>query len=57
MELQQVIENRHSIRCFKSTKVSDEDVLTLIEAARLAPSAKNRQPCNFLLQTKKLKMK
>lgn len=55
MELQQVIENRHSIRSFKSTNVSDEDVLALIEAARLAPSAKNRQPWKFFIANPEIK--
>ena len=38
------IEQRRSIRKFKSDTVPDEHILELIEAARLAPSGSNAQP-------------
>lgn len=49
MELQKVIEERRSIRKFKSDDISDNVIYDLIEAARLAPSAKNRQPWKFYI--------
>ena len=41
------IEKRRSIRKFKPDPVSDEHIMALIEAARLAPSASNTQPWRF----------
>lgn len=49
MELKHVIENRRSIRKYKCEEVSNELIEDLIECARLAPSAKNRQPWEFLI--------
>jgi nitroreductase len=49
MELKKAIENRRSIRKYKSMDVPDELIKDLIECARLAPSAKNRQPWKFLI--------
>ena len=49
MELKEVIENRRSIRKYKCEEVQNEVIQDLIECARLAPSAKNRQPWEFLI--------
>ncbi len=38
-----------AIRRLKPAPVADEDVLALLEAARQAPSASNRQPWHFLV--------
>lgn len=43
MELEEVIRQRRSIRKFKSTPIEEAKLEKLIEAARLCPSAKNRQ--------------
>lgn len=40
----QEIENRRSIRKFKSDEISWEVIENMIYSATLAPSAKNRQP-------------
>jgi nitroreductase len=45
------IEQRRSIRRFKSDAVPDEHVMELIEAARLAPSGSNAQPWRFKIVT------
>ncbi len=45
------IEQRRSIRRFKSTLSPDEHVHALIDAARLAPSGSNMQPWRFKLVT------
>jgi nitroreductase len=45
------IEQRRSIRKFKSNPVPDEHILELIEAARLAPSGSNAQPWRFKIVT------
>ncbi len=47
MELQKVIEDRRSIRAFKDTFVTDEQITEIINAGILAPSAKNAQPWRF----------
>lgn len=49
MELKETIEIRRSIRKFKNIDVSKEIIEDLINCARLAPSAKNRQPWKFLI--------
>lgn len=49
MELQQVIENRRSIRKFKSDSISEKHIQELIEAARLAPSGTNLQPTRYII--------
>lgn len=40
---------RKSIRKFKSAEVKDEDLIAMLDAARVAPSAKNRQPWRFVV--------
>lgn len=49
MELKETIKSRRSIRKFKNIDVSKEIIEDLIDCARLAPSAKNRQPWKFLI--------
>ncbi len=49
MEFMEVIKARRSIRKFKSTPVSDENITQLLEAARLAPSGSNLQPWRFVI--------
>jgi len=44
----EIIKNRRSIRKFKNKPVEDEKIFKIIEAARLAPSATNRQPWRFV---------
>lgn len=55
MELKETIRNRKSIRKFKDTEVSKEIIEDLIDCARLAPSAKNRQPWKFVIVTDPIK--
>jgi len=49
MELIKAIEDRRSIRKFKSDMVSKEMIEDLLNCGRLAPSAKNRQPWFFVV--------
>lgn len=46
---QQLVRSRRSIRRFLARPVEREEILTCIEAARLAPSADNVQPWRFLV--------
>ena len=49
MEMLEVIRGRRSIRKYKSTPVSDEDVNAVLEAARWAPSWANTQCVRFIV--------
>jgi nitroreductase len=49
LSVEEAIRARRSIRKFKPDPVSEEIVIQLLEAARLAPSAANTQPWRFLV--------
>jgi nitroreductase len=49
MDLFDAIQGRKSIRRFKQRSVPDEDIKKIIDAGRLAPSANNSQPWNFIV--------
>ena len=55
MNFDEVINKRQSIRSYNQKEVTDEELKTIINSARLAPSAKNRQPWRFYILTKKEK--
>ncbi len=48
MEVLEAIRTRRSIRSFKDREISEEDAGKILEAARLAPSAGNKQPWIFI---------
>ena len=48
-DLIQLMSNRYSCRDYASTPVSRELIAQLLEAARIAPSACNKQPWKFLV--------
>jgi nitroreductase len=49
MELWDVIANRYSVRAYKPDAVEEEKLLRVLEAARLAPTAANRQPVQIVV--------
>jgi len=49
MEVFEAIEKRRSIRKYKPSGISNEYLKKILEAARLAPSAGNRQPWRFVV--------
>ena len=49
MELEQVISTRHSVRKYQDKPVEREKINACLEAARLAPSACNSQPWEFIV--------
>jgi nitroreductase len=49
MDIGTIIRHRRSIRNYKKDPVPEEVLLEMLEAARLAPSAANRQPWHFIL--------
>lgn len=53
----EAIENRRSIRNFKTDKISKEIVEDILNCGRLAPSAKNRQPWYFVIVQDEVKNK
>jgi len=58
LTLKKAIEQRRSVRKFKSDPVSDEQIDALLDAARLAPSSCNSQPWRFkIIKDKKNKFK
>lgn len=56
MELQSCISSRASSRAFKSDRISDEIITEILNAARYAPSPKNRQPWRFIILSDEEKM-
>ncbi|MBA7608708.1 NADH dehydrogenase [subsurface metagenome] len=51
LSIAEAIQQRRSIRSFKDSPVSQEMILQMLEAARLAPSASNLQPWRFVVVT------
>jgi nitroreductase len=49
MDVLEAIRVRRSIRKYKREPISEEKLKTIFEAARLAPSASNRQPWRFVV--------
>jgi nitroreductase len=47
MNLMQAIAERRAVRQFRATPIADDTVHHLIDAATLAPSARNLQPWSF----------
>ena len=49
MEFHELITNRYSVRAYKPDPVEDEKLKKILEAARLAPTAANRQPFTLIV--------
>jgi nitroreductase len=49
MDVFEAIRTRRSIRKYRSEPIPDEKLELILEAARLAPSAANRQPWRFII--------
>jgi nitroreductase len=49
MNVIEAIQTRRSIRKYKDEPVPDEDLKDILEAARIAPSAGNKQPWRFVV--------
>lgn len=49
MKFKELIKKRRSIRSYKSDPVPKDDILKILEAARIAPSASHRQPWHFVV--------
>jgi len=53
MQTQQTLKSRRSIRSFNSQPLSSSTIEELIDCARFAPTARNIQPWEFVVVTKK----
>lgn len=49
MEFQKLITTRYSVRAYRPDPVSDEALQQVLEAARIAPTAANRQPFQLIV--------
>jgi nitroreductase len=49
MELAELISKRYSVRAYRSDPVEEEKLKQVLEAARLAPTAANRQPFQLIV--------
>ena len=49
MEFAELIRKRYSVRAYKPDPVEDEKLEQVLEAMRLAPTAANRQPFQFIV--------
>ncbi len=49
MDFFELIEKRYSVRAYKPDPVEDEKLNTVLNAARLAPTASNRQPFQIIV--------
>lgn len=49
MEFSKLIESRYSVRAYKSDAVQEEKLQAVLNAARLAPTACNKQPIQFVV--------
>ncbi|HEX9970888.1 MAG TPA: nitroreductase family protein, partial [bacterium] len=45
----QIVKSRRSVRKFKSTPIPEEHITKILDAARLAPTSGNQQPCKFIV--------
>ncbi len=55
--LLQIIKKRRSVRVYKTGKVTDKQLETILEAARWAPSGANTQPWEFVVTRDRQKMR
>ena len=49
MEFLELIEKRYSVRAYKPDDIENEKLNTVLEAARLAPTAANYQPFQIIV--------
>lgn len=56
MDVERAIRERRSVRSYKEDEIPEETLMKVLEAARLAPSARNRQSWKFVItRDKKLR--
>ena len=55
--LLKIMQHRRSVRVYKTGKVTQQQLNTILEAARWAPSGANTQPWEFVVTRDRKKMK
>jgi nitroreductase len=55
MDFFETIRRRKSVRAYLQTPISKQILVKILDAARLAPSASNKQPWHFIIVEKKAK--
>ena len=53
MEFDDVLLKRRSVRKFRDEEVTKDQLNKILQAGLLAPTSRNRKPCNFLIVTNK----
>lgn len=54
MDFKELIEKRHSVRSYKDEFIDNEILEKLIDCAKLAPTSRNKKPCEFFIITDKI---
>jgi len=49
MEFSELVQKRYSVRAYRPLPVEEDKLKAVLEAARLAPTASNRQPFKFIV--------
>ena len=49
MDFSELVQTRYSVRAYKAEPVSEEQLQAVLDAARLAPTAANRQPFRLIV--------
>lgn len=49
MDFIDLIEKRHSIRSYKNESVDEELLNKIVDCAKLAPSSRNKKPCDYII--------
>lgn len=49
MDFKELSQNRYSVRSYKDMPVEDENLIKILEAGQIAPSAVNNQPWHFIV--------
>ncbi len=57
MDFNEVVQLRHSVRSYRPDPLPPEILQQMLEAARIAPSAQNRQPWRFIVLQDSAKIK
>lgn len=54
MDFKNLIEKRHSVRSYRNEPVSEELLNKLVDCSKLAPTSRNKKPCDYIVVTDKV---
>lgn len=49
MEFIELINKRHSVRSYKNEEIADEILEKMIDCAKMAPTSRNKRPCDYII--------